>query len=123
MLPTIQPVSAEDAASTGIAYARCRIVISQDWIPAPAIDDTMKKAKNIITDRPSSRRAPEIAGWARSRGARRWSTRMRLCHRIVSTTGTPRSPTKVNAPRQPISRVKAAVAGGATAKPMLPTKV
>jgi hypothetical protein len=46
-------------------------VISQDWIPTPAIDDTMKKAKNIITDRPSSSRAPETAASARLRGSRR----------------------------------------------------
>src|SRR5271168_4429626 len=63
--PTIQPVRAEEAAAIGIPLARCRIVISQDWIPAPAIDDTMKKAKNIITDRPSSRRVPENPGSAR----------------------------------------------------------
>jgi hypothetical protein len=48
---------------------------------------------------------------------------MRLCHRIISTTGTPKSPTRVSAPRQPRSKVRAAVAGGATAKPVLPTKV
>ncbi len=45
-------------------------MISQDWIPAPAIDDTMKNAKNIMTERLSSSRGPEAGAAARRRGCR-----------------------------------------------------
>jgi hypothetical protein len=42
---------------------------------------------------------------------------------MVATTGRPKRPTKINAPRQPKSSIRAAVAGGAAANPILPTKV
>ena len=47
-----------------------QIVISHDDMPAPAIDETIKKAKNIITDRLSNRPAPDIAVAARRHGSR-----------------------------------------------------
>ena len=92
-------------------------------MPAPAIDDTMKKAKNISTDRLNRSPAPDVASSVRPRERCLWSTRMRLCQMIVSTTGSPSNPTKINAPRQPSSSISAAVAGGAAAKPILPVKV
>ncbi len=39
-------------------------------MPAPAIDETMKKAKNISTDRLSSNPVPEIAVSGRRAGRR-----------------------------------------------------
>ena len=42
---------------------------------------------------------------------------------IASTTGTPTSPTSSSVLRQPISRISAAVTGGAAANPTWPTKV
>jgi hypothetical protein len=39
--------------------------MSHDDLPAPAIDETIEKAKNIITDRLSNQPAPDIAVAAR----------------------------------------------------------
>jgi len=39
-------------------------------MPAPTVDETIKKAKNIITDRLSNRPAPDIAVAARRHGSR-----------------------------------------------------
>ena len=50
MVPTMKPVSAEDAASTVRPWVLCSTVMSQDCTPAPAIDDTMKKPKNSMID-------------------------------------------------------------------------
>jgi len=55
------PVNAEEAVASGNPCTWCRIVISQDWIPAPAIAVTMKNAKNINTDRLSNSPAPRSA--------------------------------------------------------------
>jgi hypothetical protein len=59
IMPAMYAVKAEEAASIAKPCTWWRIVISQDWIPAPAIDETMKNAKNISTERLSSSRAPE----------------------------------------------------------------
>jgi hypothetical protein len=44
--------------------------ISHDWMPAPAIEDTMKKAKNISTDRLNNSPVPERGVSARCCGRR-----------------------------------------------------
>ena len=90
--PTMYPVSAEAAAATGNPCTWCRIVISQDWMPAPAAAVTMKNAKNIRTDRLNSSLAPRDCSVARLCGRRAWSIRIRLCHRIAATTGRPKKP-------------------------------
>ncbi len=48
---------------------------------------------------------------------------MPLCRTIAATTGTPRSPTTISAPRQPIVSMRTATTGGAAEKPRLPANV
>ena len=64
IMPTMYPVKAEEAASIAKPCTWWRIVISQDWIPAPAIDETMKNAKNISTERLANSCAPEAGDTA-----------------------------------------------------------
>jgi hypothetical protein len=82
----------------------------------------MKKPKNSMIDGDSSILALAAALVSRA-GARLWSLRMRLCQMIASATGMPMRPTVSSAPRQPISQIRAAVTGGALAKPTWPVKV
>ena len=92
-------------------------------MPAPAMEDTIKNAKNDRIERENRNRVSWrrlVLAFCR---APRWSTRMRLCQMIDSTTGTPTSPTSRSVLRQPISTISAAVTGGAAAKPTWPTKV
>ena len=92
-------------------------------MPAPAIDDTMKNAKNNRIGRDSSWRISARNPAGRAPFSRFCSLRMRLCNTIASTTGTPTPPTSSSVSRQPISSISAAVTGGAAANPILPTKV
>ncbi len=102
-------------------FTWCSTVTTQACTPALAMAARKKKPKNISIGLVISSSRPDIAASVSCR--RTWSTRMRLWIRIAATTGTPKAPSSITAPRQPSSGSSAAMTGGPNAKPRLPVKL
>ena len=116
-------MSADEATSSAMPFTVCRMVISQDCTPPPAIEPSRKKPKNNSIVRLVSRSRPDSAGPACAVSSRAWSFRMPLCSMIEIATGTPSSPTMIRPARQPIVIASSAMTGGAAEKPRLPLNV
>ena len=83
-------------------FTSCSTVISQACTPAEAMLPSRKKPKNSSIGRVSSNSRPDRLGPVASVW-RTWSASTRLCSRMVATTGTPSAPSRMRAPRQPMT--------------------